>query len=82
MYLHRSRIMIPWNPPLIAHLQILLKIEEQIRRRHSAAGEEVRCHPTFFEVIRRISVAQYLNEKFAICLQRPRNLGEEKLVIL
>src|SRR5689334_3366686 len=46
------RIMIAVDVPLSLQEQILLKIMQQVRRRHGAAREEVRGHPTFLEIVR------------------------------
>ena len=63
--LTRLAIMHPVHPPLLLDSQIVLEIQQQIRRRHRAAREEVFRHPSAFEIIRGRSMCEDVYKQFA-----------------
>lgn len=68
-------------PPLLLDMQLFLKIEQQISRRHGATSEEMRCHPALLEVVRCAAVGKNVNKQLATRLQGARNLRHKQLVI-
>lgn len=67
--------MLAGNPPLALEVQVFLEEEEQVRRWHGAAGEEVCAHPALFEVVRSVLVGEDVDEELASGLESTRDLG-------
>jgi hypothetical protein len=70
------------NPPLLLNLQIPLEIQQQIRRRHRAAREEVLRHPAGLEIVGRALVREQVHEEFAAGFQQGGDFREQELVVL
>ena len=55
---------------------------EKIGTWHRPTREEIRAHPTFFEVVRRSMVRKYVHKELSTRLQRSGNFSHKELVIL
>jgi hypothetical protein len=79
--LARLSIMLAINPPLLLDIQMFLEIQQQIRRRHRAAGEKVLRHPPALEIVRRALVREQVHEEFAAGFEEEGDFGEQLLVV-
>jgi hypothetical protein len=79
--LARLGIMLAINPPLLLNVEIALEIQQQIRRRHRAAREEMLRHPSTFKIVRRALVREQVHEEFAAGFEEGGDFGEELLVV-
>lgn len=71
----------PIDPPLIPQLQISLEVRQQIGGRHGPAREEVAGHPAVVKVVRRVAVAQDVDEELAVWFEGVGELGQEEVVV-
>jgi hypothetical protein len=79
--LARLSIVIAVNPPLLLNVKMFLEVQQQIRRRHRAAREEVLRHPPGLEIVRRALVREQVHEEFAAGFEEGGDFGEEQLVV-
>lgn len=72
----------PAKPPLLLKPQISLKVEKEVRRRHSSTREEISRHPAVVKVVWCTVMAEEMNEELAAGLQRRCNFGHEQFIVL
>jgi hypothetical protein len=78
----RLGVVFPRYPPLLLDLQMVLKVQQQVRRRHRPTGEEMSTHPAFLEIIRSHVMCKYVYKELASGFQSSRDLRHKKLVVL
>lgn len=81
-YLTRLCIILPIHPPLLLHLQIFLKIQQKIGRRHSPTRKEMFRHPSILEIIRCSFMREYVDKQLSARFEGSAYFGKKEFIIL